>query len=297
MVILPFLLYMGLLEQVRKTTTVAELIHQAVHIHKWKVLVTAPSNVAVDNILQRLVAPSSRNKVQPPTTTTTAKKKHTASRCSKDTTTNALVSPPVCAVRLGHPARIQPSILPFSLDALVTNSDGTEIVMDIRAELKEHLEILSNPKRGGVEKRAAYREMKLLRKEIRQREEKVVDGLLLGAQVVLCTNVGAASTVLDKFEKSPLFKPFDLVVIDEAAQALEASCWIPILRGKRLVLAGDHRQLPPTIKSRNSEVTRKLGKTLFHKIMKRDDNGKSRNAGMINNETERNHGLSRMLKL
>jgi len=139
--------------------------------------------------------------------------------------------------------------------------------------------------------------MKLLKKEIRQREEKVVDGLLLGAQVILCTNVGAASTVLDKSEKSPLFKPFDLVVIDEAAQALEASCWIPILRGKRLVLAGDHHQFPPTIKSRNLEVTRELGKTLFQKIMKRDDNGKSRKAGMTNNETERNHGLSIMLKL
>jgi ATP-dependent RNA/DNA helicase IGHMBP2 len=61
---------------------------------------------------------------------------------------------------------------------------------------------------------------------------------------------------------------FDLVVLDEAAQALEASCWIPILRGKRLVLAGDHCQLPPTIKSSTPGVQKGLGQTLFERIMK-----------------------------
>ena len=81
----------------------------------------------------------------------------------------------------------------------------------------------------------------------------MVEELLLDAQVILSTNVGAGISVLNKLERSPSYKPFDLVVINEEAQALEASCWIPILRGKRLVLAGDHKQLPPTIKSSNAE--------------------------------------------
>ena len=75
----------------------------------------------------------------------------------------------------------------------------------------------------GMEKCRAYQEMKLLRKEIRQREEKVVQSLIKNAQVVLATNVGASSYILNKCEKSSTGRPFDLVIIDEAAQALEVS--------------------------------------------------------------------------
>ena len=127
------------------------------------------------------------------------------------------------AVRLGHPARIQASILKYSLESLVHNADGTEIVTDIRNELQSYLRVLTNPNSKGGDKRTAYREMKILRKEIRQREEKIVHSLIANAQVVLATNVGAASSVLDKFEKSSVGKPFDLVIIDEAAQAMEVS--------------------------------------------------------------------------
>ena len=231
-----------------KTTTIGELIKQAVHVHKMRVLVAAPSNVAVDNVLERLVA--SQNEIP-------SKKKRGENAEKK-----------IRAVRLGHPARIQPSIIHYSLEFLVQNSDGTEIVKDIRAEMKAHLQVASNPKTRGLERRAAYREIKTLRKEIRQREEKVVENLLTNAQVVLCTNVGAGSYLLDRLEKT---KPFDLVIIDEAAQALEVSCFAPIFRGKRVVLAGDHCQLPPTIKSRHSEVQRELGKTLFERMMQRGE--------------------------
>jgi ATP-dependent RNA/DNA helicase IGHMBP2 len=236
-----------------KTTTVAELIQQAVHVHKMRVLVTAPSNVAVDNVLERLVANQDA-------ASASASTKHKDGQNKR-----------IRAVRLGHPARIQPSILRYSLESLVQNADGTEIVNDIRSEMKAHLRVASNPKSRPLDKRTAYREMKLLRKELRQREGKVVESLLADAQVVLTTNVGAASHVLDKFENSSAGagKPFDLVIIDEAAQALEVSCWVPILRGRRVVLAGDHRQLPPTIKSRHAEVQRELSKTMFERIMVR----------------------------
>ena len=140
-------------------------------------------------------------------------------------------------VRLGHPARLQAHILPYSLEALVQSSDGTEVVADARQELQSLLRILSssNNKKtksgsGGenhyAKKAAAYREVKLLRKEIRQREEQVVQELLHQADVVLATCVGAANRLLGnangttKKSDNKSNVSFDLVVIDEAAQAL-----------------------------------------------------------------------------
>ena len=211
----------------------------------------------MDNILERLV--------KTPTSSRQTQKKRQVRGTNNDKTKSR-----IRAVRLGHPARIQKSIMEYSLEALVQNSDGTEIVTDIRKELKSYLQIASDPKRKGFEKRSAYREIKQLRKEMRQREEKVVDGLITNAQIVLSTNVGASSSILDKFQKSS--KAFDLVIIDEAAQALEATCWIPMLRGKRTILAGDHCQLPPTIKSQQAEVKRELGRTLFQRMMNLPNN-------------------------
>jgi ATP-dependent RNA/DNA helicase IGHMBP2 len=232
-----------------KTSTVAELIQQAVHHHKYKVLVAAPSNVAVDNVLERIVESQ-------------GKQKHRRSTNSNKTTS----SPRIRAVRIGHPARIKPAILQYSLEAQVQSAEGTEIVQAVRQELQSFLQILLKPKsslssRGTDSRSTAYREVKLLRKEVRERETKVVQSLLRDAQVVLCTNVGAANRILKDME-------FDLVIIDEAAQALEASCWIPILKGRRLVLAGDHCQLPPTIKCNDPMVQKGLAITLFERILK-----------------------------
>jgi ATP-dependent RNA/DNA helicase IGHMBP2 len=245
-----------------KTTTTAELIQQAVS-RGMKVLVTAPSNVAVDNILERLVVSSSQPKGR--------------SRSSKRKGTSSLR-----VVRLGHPARIKASILPYSLEALVQNSDGTEIVQQVRKELQSFLKILSNPNSRSNDKRAAYREVKSLRKEVRTREEKVVKELVSTAQVVLATCVGAANRILDRVEGG-----FDLVIIDEAAQALEASCWIPILRGKKAVLAGDHKQLSPTIKSRNRNAQSGLSKTMFFRLMELYGD----------NDRKQTPRISRMLKI
>lgn len=174
---------------------------------------------------------------------------------------------------MGHPARLKSNILPYSLEALVQNADGTEIVADVRKELQSYLRVLSNPKSRGGDKRIAYRELKSLRREIRTREEKVVQELITSAQVVLATTVGAANRILDGVD-------FDLVVIDEAAQALEASCWIPILRGKRVVLAGDHCQLPPTIKSKHGRAQQGLGRTMFERLMQLYEDDKPTNGSL-----------------
>jgi ATP-dependent RNA/DNA helicase IGHMBP2 len=211
-----------------KTSTVVELIFQ--YIKKgYRILVTCPSNTAIDTIIQRL-------------STSALDMKNKALRM----------------VRLGHPARINKSILSYSLDALIVEDDGTDIVRDVRRDLDRVLHSMSTT-RERSQKKELRSELKELRKEARQREAKVVANILHSRNVVLCTNVGASSRLLRDEE-------FDVVVIDEAAQALEASCWIPILLGRRCVMFGDHKQLPPTIKSVEAAANG-LSTTLFQRIM------------------------------
>jgi ATP-dependent RNA/DNA helicase IGHMBP2 len=127
------------------------------------------------------------------------------------------------------------------------------------------------------------------------REEKVVQELLTSANVVLATTVGASAGVLEKITNaSHDGNPtgFDLVIIDEAAQALEASCWIPILRGKKVVLAGDHKQLPPTIKSKDQKVTAGLSNTLFERLMKLYEKKPERISRMLQIQYRMNHVIS-----
>ncbi|XP_019632697.1 PREDICTED: DNA-binding protein SMUBP-2-like [Branchiostoma belcheri] len=190
-----------------KTTAVVEIIAQAVR-QKLKVLATAPSNVAVDNLVERLAGYG------------------------------------VHAVRLGHPARLQEGIKHFSLDALLAGSDGARIVQDVRKDMTKTLSQMKRCRGKAGEYQALRQEMKHLRRELREREEKASLEILGGADVVLATNTGA--TPDGPLRLLPR-KHFDLVVIDECAQALEVSCWIPLQYAGRCVLAGDHLQLPPTI--------------------------------------------------
>jgi DNA polymerase alpha-associated DNA helicase A len=180
-------------------------------------LVCGPSNISVDNIVERL-APHK-----------------------------------VPIVRLGHPARLLPSVLRHSLDALTQTSDAAEIVRDVRKEMDSKQASIRKT-RTGRERRAIYMALKELRREYREREKKCVDGLVKGSKVVLATLHGAGGFHLrsDKF---------DVVIIDEASQALEAQCWVPLLTAKKVVLAGDHLQLPPTIKSLNSKAAPLKDKT------------------------------------
>lgn len=201
-----------------KTHTLIELILQLLD-RKQRLLVCGPSNISVDNIVERL----SSHKV------------------------------PV--VRLGHPARLLPAVLNHSLDVLTKTSDAASIVSDIRGEMDAKQASIRKT-RNGRERRAIYGEMKDLRKEYRQREGRVVSDLLRGSKVVLSTLHGAGGYHL-KDEK------FDVVIVDEASQALEAQCWIPVswTGTPKLVLAGDHLQLPPTIKSLNVKEKKQAKKT------------------------------------
>jgi ATP-dependent RNA/DNA helicase IGHMBP2 len=210
-----------------KTTTVVEFILQAVTKFDLKVLVCAPSNIAVDNVLDKLA------------------------------TTCSTLGKQVRLTRVGHPARVLPQILKYCLDAKIQSAEGTEIVNDIRKEMSAMLTRMQKTRDKSV-RYQLRREMKANRKEIRERERKVVGDIVQHSNVVFATNVGAASKLLKDVT-------FDLVIIDEAAQALEASCWVPILKAKRCVLAGDHLQLPPTIKSKTA-AAKGLEVTLFDRV-------------------------------
>jgi DNA polymerase alpha-associated DNA helicase A len=191
-----------------KTHTLIELILQMLR-KNLRLLVCGPSNISVDNIVERL-APHK-----------------------------------IPIIRLGHPARLLPSVLNHSLDVLTQTSEAAAIVRDVRKEMDDKQASIRKT-RNGKERRAIYGDMKLLRKEYRERENKCVDNLLRGSKVVLATLHGAGGYQLKHQE-------FDVVIIDEASQALEAQCWVPLLAAKKVVLAGDHLQLPPTVKSLNSK--------------------------------------------
>ena len=175
-----------------------------------RILVCGPSNISVDNIVERL-APHK-----------------------------------LPIVRLGHPARLLPSVLNHSLDMLTQTSEAGAIVKDVRSEMDAKQASIKKTK-SGKERKAIYADLKELRKEYRERERKCVSNLVGASKVVLATLHGAGGFQLKNEE-------FDVIVIDEASQALEAQCWVPLVSAKKAVCAGDHLQLPPTIKSTNSKV-------------------------------------------
>ncbi|KAM5558897.1 hypothetical protein ABKV19_020516 [Rosa sericea] len=203
-----------------KTTTVVEIILQEVK-RGSKILACAASNIAVDNIVERLA----RQRVK--------------------------------LVRLGHPARLLPQVLESALDAQVLRGDNSALANDIRKEMKALNGKLLRTKDKNT-RREIQKELRILSKEERKRQQLAVTDVIKNADVVLTTLTGASSRKLDHTS-------FDLVIIDEAAQALEIACWIALLKGSRCILAGDHLQLPPTIQSAEAEK-KGLGRTLFERL-------------------------------
>ena len=187
-----------------KTHTLVELILQMLQLN-LRILVCGPSNISVDNIVERL-APHK-----------------------------------VPTLRLGHPARLLPSVLNHSLEVLTKTSEAASIVQDVRKEMDDKQASIRKT-RNGRERTAIYGDLRELRNEYREREGKCVADLVTGSKVVLSTLHGSGGFQLKRQE-------FDVVIIDEASQALEAQCWIPLMTAKKAVLAGDHLQLPPTVKS------------------------------------------------
>jgi superfamily I DNA and/or RNA helicase len=210
-----------------KTTTLVEAIRQTVYVEK-QVLVCAASNAAVDLLVEKLSAQGLQ------------------------------------VVRIGHPARVTEQTLSKTLDARIAGHAHYRELRALRKKMEQLREMAFKYKRNfGYQEREQRRlliqESKALKADADVLEFYIINDLLQQSQVIASTLVGSSHPLLRG-------KRWASVFIDEAGQALEPACWIPLLRADRVVLAGDHHQLPPTIKS--IEAARLgLSKTLFEKCI------------------------------
>ncbi|TWT94788.1 ATP-dependent RecD-like DNA helicase [Botrimarina colliarenosi] len=147
-------------------------------------------------------------------------------------------------VRVGHPARVFEALRGHTLDELVDSDESSAIVRDMYREAESLMRSASKPSRARnsyQRKNDLYQEAKELRRHARQLERHIVQQVLSGADVV-CTTLTIDEDLLGE-------RRFDLVVIDEACQSAEPAIWQAALRAERIILAGDHCQLPPTVVS------------------------------------------------
>uniref|UniRef100_UPI003B3A5B8C AAA domain-containing protein n=1 Tax=Spirosoma sp. TaxID=1899569 RepID=UPI003B3A5B8C len=211
-----------------KTTTLVQAIKALIKQDNRKILVVAPSNTAVDLLSEKL----------------------------HDEGLNVL--------RVGNPARVSERLMALTLDYKVSEHPYMKEAKKLKKQANEFRNMAHKYKRnfGKAEReqrKALFDEAHRIMKDVANSEQYVTDDLIAKAQVITATLVGANHyTVRDL--------TYHTVVIDEAGQALEPACWIPILKAQKVVLAGDHCQLPPTIKS--PEAARKgLSTTLLEKCV------------------------------
>jgi ATP-dependent RNA/DNA helicase IGHMBP2 len=210
-----------------KTTTLVQAIKLTVEKEN-QVLVCAPSNAAVDLLAEKLTDQGLR------------------------------------VLRIGHPARVTEQSLSKTLDAQIAHHEHYKELRSLRKRMTQLRDMAFKYKRefGYAEKqqrKILIQEAKAMKADADVLEFYIVNDLLNKSDVITCTLVGSANHTLRG-------RRYKTVFIDEAGQALEPACWIPILRAERVIFAGDHFQLPPTIKS--IEAAREgLAQTLFEKCI------------------------------
>ena len=212
-----------------KTTTIVQAIVHTVKKER-QVLVCAPSNAAVDLL------------------------------------TDKLSEKGLIVLRVGHPARVTEQTLSKTLDARIAAHVHYKELRELRKRMEQvKAAAFKFKKRFGYsekeERRTLLQEAKVLKNDADTLEFYIINDLLQTSDVICCTLVGSSHPVMRG-------KKFKTVFIDEAAQALEPATWIPILRSERVIFAGDHFQLPPTIKSVDA-ARQGLSVTLFEKGIQR----------------------------
>ena len=193
-----------------KTTTLVQLI-KSITRYENKILVCASSNNAVD-LLARKISEEG-----------------------------------ISVVRIGNVTRIGDNIGHLCLEERVRDHKDWQHIKQVKIEAEAAKKEASRYKRkfGPQQKRdriAFQREARELRKWARELEERLVEDVIQSSQVICTTLIGSAHSHLEG-------RTFQTVIIDEASQALEAESWTAILKGRKVILAGDHKQLPPTVKS------------------------------------------------
>lgn len=212
-----------------KTTTLVEAIKALSKENAGKILVTAPSNTAVDLLAEKFSLSG------------------------------------INVLRIGNPARVSEHLDTLILENKIANHPAAKDIRKLKIQANEYRSLAHKYKRnfGKAERdqrKALFDEAYKVLKEVEDIENYIISTVLENTQVVAATLVGSANYQLAGLQ-------FDTVVIDEAGQALEPACWIPIQKGKKLILAGDHHQLPPTIKSQEA-AKQGLEETLLEKLIK-----------------------------
>ena len=210
-----------------KTTTLVQAIRKTLEVEK-QVLVCSSSNTAVDLLTEKLHREG------------------------------------INVLRLGNPARISEEVLMNTLDVKMAAHESFKELKKYRKTAEEYFRMAGKYKRTfGREEREQrqlfYMEARKILHEARNLEDYIFEEQFDKAQVIACTPVVSSGKMMRN-------KHFTTVFIDEAAQALEPMCWIPITRSDRVIFAGDHYQLPPTVKSKKAEAEG-LKETLFEQCM------------------------------
>ena len=238
-----------------KTVTAVEIIRQYVSLGR-RVLVTADSNVAVDNVLERLLDAG------------------------------------VSAIRLGHPARVNEKLRSQTLDFYIRKyKEYKDIealrkeIIELRKKQEDFLKPIPKFRRGlsdeqilllakysmtdrGLKKSQIKSMAEWIKLQRRIEDLKIILNKKLNmlykkaiseAQVICATNSASGMDILED-------EKFNVLIIDEATQATEPSCLIPLIKSKKVILIGDHKQLPPTILSEKAK--KRLSVTLFERLIK-----------------------------
>ena len=174
------------------------------------------------------------------------------SNMAVDWISEKLVDRGINVLRIGNPTRVNDKMLGFTYERRFESHPDYPQLWAIRKAIRE---LRSNRKKGSE---SFHQKMDRLRSRAAEIEIRINAELFGEARVIACTLVGSAHRLLEGMKFGTLF-------IDEAAQALEAACWVPMRRASRVILAGDHCQLPPTVKS-IAALRAGLGKTLMERI-------------------------------
>ena len=174
------------------------------------------------------------------------------SNMAVDWISEKLVDRGVNVLRIGNPTRVNDKMLGFTYERRFESHPDYPQLWAIRKAIRE---LRKNRKKGSEN---YHQKMDRLKSRAAEIEIRINSELFGEARVIACTLVGSAHRLLEGMKFGTLF-------IDEAAQALEAACWIPMKRASRVILAGDHCQLPPTVKS-IAALRAGLGKTLMERI-------------------------------
>ena len=175
------------------------------------------------------------------------------SNMAVDWISEKLVDRGINVLRLGNPTRVNDKMLSFTYERRFEGHPDYPQLWSIRKAIRE---LRAHRKRGDEK---FHQKMESLKSRATELEIRINGELFGEARVIACTLVGSAHRLLDGMKFTTLF-------IDEAAQALEAACWIPMRRVGRVVFAGDHCQLPPTVKS-IAALKAGLGKTLMERLV------------------------------